>query len=38
METIAFALLLVLVMVMFTNFRNGTLGQWFRAKFLGQGA
>jgi hypothetical protein len=35
-NTVAAVLLLLLAIVMFVNFRNGTLGDWFRAKFLNQ--
>jgi hypothetical protein len=35
-ENLATLLLLVLGMVMLGNYRKGTLGQWFGAKFLGR--
>lgn len=36
METASGAILLVLGMIAFNNYRHGTLGQWFKAKFLNQ--
>jgi hypothetical protein len=38
MNTIAMVVLVLLVIVMFQNFRRGTLPQWFRAKFFNQRA
>jgi hypothetical protein len=35
-NTIAAVVLVLLAVVMFNNFRQGTLGDWFRAKFLNQ--
>ena len=37
MESASFAILLVLSMVAFANYRNGTLGPWLRAKFYNAG-
>lgn len=34
MESVSGAVLLVLAMVAFANYRNGTLGPWLKAKFL----
>ena len=36
MKTAGAALVVLLVLVMFDNYAAGTLGQWFRAKFLNQ--
>jgi hypothetical protein len=36
MNTIAGAVLTMVVIVMFQNYRRGTLRQWFAAKFLNQ--
>jgi hypothetical protein len=37
-NTLAAVALVLLLIVMFINFRNGTLRQWFAAKFLNQKA
>ena len=36
MSTLAVPILVLLALVMFHNFARGTLGLWFRAKFLNQ--
>lgn len=38
METVSFSILVVLAMVVFSNFANGTLGDWLSAKFLNAAA
>lgn len=38
MDTFSQAALVVLAMVLFANYRNGTLGDWLKAKFLNKGA
>jgi murein DD-endopeptidase MepM/ murein hydrolase activator NlpD len=37
-ETFSQAALLVVAMIVFANYRNGTLGQWFGAKFMNKAA
>lgn len=37
-DTTAGVILLVLAVVVFNNYRRGTLGQWFASKFLGRGS
>lgn len=36
MDSFSGAALLVLGIIVYSNFANGTLGDWFRAKFLGR--
>jgi murein DD-endopeptidase MepM/ murein hydrolase activator NlpD len=36
MDTVSGGILFLLAMVAFNNFKNGTLGDWFRAKFMNQ--
>lgn len=36
MNTVAAALLTLLLLVVWDNYRDGTLGQWAKAKFLNQ--
>lgn len=36
MNTVASIILILLLVVMFQQYVNGTLGQWMRAKFLNQ--
>jgi murein DD-endopeptidase MepM/ murein hydrolase activator NlpD len=38
MDSVSGGVLVLLAMVAFNNFKNGTLGDWFRAKFLNQTA
>lgn len=38
MDTFAQAALLVLAMILYSNYRNGTLGDWVKAKFLNKAA
>lgn len=37
MNTIAGAILIGLLIIVFHQYRQGTLGQWFAAKFFGRG-